>query len=232
MAQINKNFEFEQGGKTYSLYDLPAGFVIKGKLLLSGKELDKLPNLSRVIVEGDFFCSNNNLTDLEGAPQKVGGTFYCGDNNITSLEGCPREVGGDFYCCDNQLTSLKGGPQKVGGSFFCYNNKLTDLKGIAGEIGGRISCHGNQLESLFISPPQKDELAILCDRKIAEKYGLADSMTYGRLKATTLYAVQLHAYMIVNKKHLDRVREGEERKNRLKSGFAPFKEKRAKEREE
>ena len=29
MAEINENFEFEQDGKTYSLYYMPDGFVIK-----------------------------------------------------------------------------------------------------------------------------------------------------------------------------------------------------------
>ena len=66
------------------------------------------------IVNGNFNCINNNLTSLEGGPQKVGGNFNCSNNKLTSLEGGPQKVGGDFYCNSNNLTSLEGGPQEVG----------------------------------------------------------------------------------------------------------------------
>ena len=47
---------------------------------------------------GNFNCSFNNLTSLEGAPEIVGGNFDCAFNKkLKSLEGCPKEVGGDFY---------------------------------------------------------------------------------------------------------------------------------------
>lgn len=31
-------------------------------------------------VEGNFFCRNNKLISLEGAPQAVGGVFFCNCN--------------------------------------------------------------------------------------------------------------------------------------------------------
>ncbi len=79
--------------------------------------------------EGDFDCSYNKLTSIEGSPKEVGGGFYCDHNSLTSLEGCPKEVGGDFYCNDNSLTSLEGSPKEVGGHFDCHDNKLTPLEG-------------------------------------------------------------------------------------------------------
>ncbi len=68
-------------------------------------------------VEGNFDCENNQLTTLEGAPQKVEGDFSCSNNRLTTLEGAPQEVECDFYCSDNQLTTLEGAPQEVEGSF-------------------------------------------------------------------------------------------------------------------
>ena len=53
--------------------------------------------------EGDFYCSFNNLTSLEGAPKIVEGDFYCFYNNLTSLEGAPKIVKGDFYCGHNKV---------------------------------------------------------------------------------------------------------------------------------
>ena len=72
---------------------------------------------------GNFFCSDNQLTSLEGCPSEVGGYFDCSSNQLTSLEGCPSEVGGNFSCRNNQLTSLEGCPSEVGGDFSCYYNK-------------------------------------------------------------------------------------------------------------
>jgi len=68
-------------------------------------------------VKGDFDCSNNKLTSLEGAPKYVGGNFYCSHNQLTSLEEAPERVEGGFYCSNNKLTSLEGAPEYVGGSF-------------------------------------------------------------------------------------------------------------------
>jgi hypothetical protein len=99
-------------------------------------------------VSGNFFCSYNELTSLEGAPQEVGGNFNCSKNKLTSLKGAPQEVKGDFYCDDNQITSLEGAPQKVKGSFSCYDNKLTSLEGSPQEIGRSLFCSNNKLTSL------------------------------------------------------------------------------------
>jgi len=49
-------------------------------------------------VGGDFSCSNNQLTSLEGAPQEVGENFSCDNNQLTSLEGAPQRVGAWFEC--------------------------------------------------------------------------------------------------------------------------------------
>ena len=165
----------KQNGKTYNLYDLPDGFVIKGDVDLSEKGLTELPNLSKVTVKGNFNCSNNQLTSLTGAPRKVGGYFRCSDNQLTSLNGAPQEVGGDFRCdnnklttlqgasqkvggdfecSDNQLKNLQGAPQKVGGEFWCDNNHLTSLQGALQEVGGDFLCYNNQLTTLIGAPKE------------------------------------------------------------------------------
>jgi hypothetical protein len=101
-------------------------------------------------VKGGFYCSDNQLTSLEGAPQTVDGDFYCIENRLTSLEGAPQTVNGNFACNNNQITSLEGAPQKVGG-FSCDGNQLTSLEGAPQKVGG-FSCDGNQLTSLEGAP--------------------------------------------------------------------------------
>jgi len=120
--RICKKYEIEN-------YTINNGIVdVDGNVNLSFKKLSKLP-LKFGTVNGDFSCYNNQLTTLEGVPNKVNGEFYCNNNKLKSLEGAPKEVNGYFNCSINQLTSLKHLPdcQKV--YFYnnpCYN-KLKDL---------------------------------------------------------------------------------------------------------
>ncbi|MBE6450948.1 MAG: hypothetical protein E7016_03170, partial [Alphaproteobacteria bacterium] len=163
-----KYLPFTQGCITYNLYDMPKGFVIKGNLDLWNKGLTELPDLSEVVVKGYFNCSQNQLTSLEGAPQRVGGDFYCNYNRLTSLEGAPKEVGGDFGCRENKLTSLKGAPQTVGGDFYCSDNQLTSLVGL---------------------PLMKESMKIYCDDSLMKKYGfyIDDDLSYEQLCESPLY---------------------------------------------
>jgi len=133
----------------------PDGFIlIPGNLDISNECLTKLPDLSAVIVGGDFACSCNQLTSLEYAPHSIGGGFYCHNNQLTSLEHAPHSIGGGFYCHNNQLTSLEHAPQTVSGDFYCFNNQLTSLEHAPHTVGGALYCHINQLTSLEQAPQQ------------------------------------------------------------------------------
>jgi hypothetical protein len=70
----------------------------------------------------NFYCNNNQLTSLQGAPASVGGDFNCSANPLTSLQYAPASVGGYFYCANNHLTSLQGAPASVGGYFYDFAN--------------------------------------------------------------------------------------------------------------
>ena len=78
---------------------------VSGDVNLLGMKLKKLP-VQFGIVTGNFDCAHNQLTSLQGAPEKVGESFWCTHNQLTSLEGSPEEVGGEFYCSGNPFTSL------------------------------------------------------------------------------------------------------------------------------
>src|SRR3990167_9344013 len=120
---------------------------VNGSVTLSNKNLKKIP-VQFGKVGGTFYCDNNQLTSLEGAPQKVGGTFYCDNNQLTSLNGAPQKVGGTFSCHSNQLTSLEGAPQEVGGTFYCGSNQLTSLNGAPQKVGESFYCDNNKLTSI------------------------------------------------------------------------------------
>ena len=90
----------------------------KGKWLLN-------PSNGLVDVDGYIDFRGKKLVDMKGIRfGSVRGNFSCSDNNLTSLEGAPQEVGGYFNCSGNELISLEGAPQKVGGGFYCHTTSL------------------------------------------------------------------------------------------------------------
>ena len=81
----------------------------------------ELFDLSDVEVRHHFYCQNNSLTNLIGAPHTVGGSFYCNNNPLNSLEGIPKTIGGNF-CIPKELMSM----------FTAY--QIRNLSNIMGEI--------------------------------------------------------------------------------------------------
>ena len=147
------NEDIHQICKRYGIknYTVKDGLVhVDGIVNLSYEKLTKLP-LKFGEVSGDFSCSVNQLTSLEGAPSRVG-NFNCSQNQLTSLEGAPSRVGGNFYCSGNQLTSLEGAPEVVERGFYCSNNRLTSLKGGPKVRGTTYWAANNQLINFYGFP--------------------------------------------------------------------------------
>ena len=119
---------------------------VDGDVDLSRCNLTTLP-VKFGYVDGYFYCYDNQLTSLVGAPREVAGDFYCSNNLLTSLQYAPREVGSNFWCDHNQLTSLQYAPREVGRSFDCSYNKLTSLQYAPKNIGGSLWCHKNLFKS-------------------------------------------------------------------------------------
>jgi hypothetical protein len=84
---------------------------------------------------GVKFSSCNGYCSLDG-------------NNLTSLEGTPDKVHGAFSCRNNKLKTLVGGPKFVKFGYTCNGNELINLGGIADEIGGYVDATGNPIVSL------------------------------------------------------------------------------------
>lgn len=108
----------------------------------------------RVDVWGDFNCADQGLKDFKGVKfGKIDGHFYCSNNELTSLEGAPRYVVKSFDCSNNKLTTLEGGPDRVWwGEYKCSKNQLTSLKGLPtleSSYGYKIDCSDNKLKDLM-----------------------------------------------------------------------------------
>ena len=145
-------------------------------------------------VGGNFYCSSNQLTSLEGAPEKVGGNFYCSYNQLTSLEGAPREVRGDFYCHENQLTSLEGAPREVKRDFDCSSNQLTSLEGAPREVKRDFYCMEN---------PISDQTMELICQKMREN----PEMGYGAILASLQSRIPREDWEKLDKSSMDKMNQ-------------------------
>ena len=80
--------------------------------------------------EGDVNLCYMGLTKIPVKFKEVKRSFYCFDNNLETLEGAPESVGGHFWCEHNNLISLKGAPESVGGDFYFSGNPIADELGV------------------------------------------------------------------------------------------------------
>jgi hypothetical protein len=155
-----KDFLSEFAGKRWR-YNPTTGLVdVKGNLSIrrrdKSKEIIPLQDFAGIKfgdVELDFGCSINNLTSLEGSPQKVGRNVNVSFLPLVgSLKGGPQEVGNSYQCNNCRLKSLEGAPARVPGRFVSTQNLLTSLEGSPKWIGGDFWLYGNELVSLKGAP--------------------------------------------------------------------------------
>ncbi len=85
-----------------------AGTVnVTGYVSLTGLGLEQLP-VKFGAVGRDFYCYNNLLTSLEGAPGSVGRDFYCNGNRLTTLVGAHKilkRIGDELFLAGNEIVS-------------------------------------------------------------------------------------------------------------------------------
>ena len=74
----------------------------------------------------DFSVDRMKLKSLEGCPMYVSGDFICSHNLLTSLQGAPLEAS-NLDCSHNLLTSLEGCTPDCF-EIVCNNNLLTSLE--------------------------------------------------------------------------------------------------------
>ena len=87
-------------------FDPKTGLVnIKGSYSIYNRGNKTLCGISFGYVTGNFNCSFNKLTSLEGAPQSVYGNFYCYSNKLTSLKDAPEKFA-DIDYSENPVAAM------------------------------------------------------------------------------------------------------------------------------
>jgi hypothetical protein len=116
------------------------------------------PLMRKVDVSGSVYLYRQGLTRLPFAFGKVGEDFYCSDNRLVSLEGAPSKVGGNFWCAFNRLTSLEGTPSKVGEDFGCSVDDLQDVSALKRcKIKGTLYLYGPKADQEKVKKILRDQ---------------------------------------------------------------------------
>lgn len=103
--------------------------LVETSLDFRDRDMKEFPDLSNVVVQGDFLFSMNELTSLKGAPYSVSGDFRGALNRIKDLQHMPRHIGGVADISGNRLRSLKGAEEsEVGALNVTGNPGLKDLE--------------------------------------------------------------------------------------------------------
>ncbi|TAL38016.1 MAG: hypothetical protein EPN97_04410 [Alphaproteobacteria bacterium] len=116
--------------------------LVQGNIDIANRQLAELPDLSCVIVTGNFYCQDNQLTSLKGAPSEVRGGFWCNGNRLESLEYSPNGITGQYICSNNRLSTLAHAPENITGDFACAGNPLTSLEGAPKQFNKLMSDFG------------------------------------------------------------------------------------------
>lgn len=158
-----KLIEIQHRGKSFDDLDM-IHYDGVNDINCSSQDLTSLKGSPQKMTPGtSFFCSNNALRTLEGAPQTVGSTFDCSRNFLVSLEGGPKVVRYNYFCYQNKLQTLEGAPNEVGWQFVCSNNALVSLKGAPQKTGSSFTCTSNLLKSIDGVPSEVGG-GLICDR--------------------------------------------------------------------
>lgn len=103
--------------------------------------------------DGNVLINQNlRLKSLQGGPQIVNGNFNCSGNKLTNLEHFPAQIKGYINLAGNNLTSLEGAPKRANDWFSVVYNDLKTLKGVPESISGDLDISDNPLENLDYWP--------------------------------------------------------------------------------
>lgn len=124
-AQFVVDVEGEVDLSSKGITQLPVQFnKVSGNFIIANNNLYSLMGVPKEV--GVMFdCAYNNLTDLSDGPE-IAEDYYCNNNHLTSLKGAPKKVI-RFDCSKNELTNLEGGPEEAE-ILNIHDNKIETLE--------------------------------------------------------------------------------------------------------
>lgn len=150
----------------YTIHD-DLSITVNGSVMLdSNIEGEKLPVNFRN-VHGNFNCSYNNLTTLQGCPKNLYGDLLCSHNKLKNFDGAPSIVIGHIFAEKNNITSLYGVSKKIMDDLNLSFNPIQELKldELPKEIGGSLVFQHRKLKLLDFP-----EISLIDETHLSLKY--------------------------------------------------------------
>lgn len=112
--------------KSFGIFEVD--YSIKVKCLRYNINNYSINKDGTIDVNGDVDLEKRNLIKIPFKFSRVEGDFYCNDNRLISLEGAPRHLGGSICLSNNRLTSLKHFPENIFGHLILLqDNPVTEI---------------------------------------------------------------------------------------------------------
>ena len=126
-GKIDGNVNIEGCNNLTNLKGFPT--YVKGDIKINyNPKLESLEGCLIKETNGEFDCSKNKLTSLEGGPKIVEMSYDCIDNQLTTLKGCPEKIGSGFHAGSNKLTEIDFCPKECRVANFSNNYNLISIK--------------------------------------------------------------------------------------------------------
>ena len=146
-------------------------------LSIDGKNITKLPDLTRFKNLKELYCEFNKLSSLPTTLPQSLEVLYCSGNKLTSLPNLTRFKNlKEVYFTDNKLKSLPTLPQSLE-KLYCSSNQLSSLPDLPQNLKV-LECCNNQLNSLPNTLPQNLETLYLFDNKLTYLPNLPEKILY------------------------------------------------------
>ena len=149
----------EMNIKDYIIDDNNLTVDVFGHVDISHKKLKKIPVQFNVI-DGNFYCNNNELKTLSGSPKIVNYNFDCSSNQLKSLKYAPEFIGGDFLCCYNGIKNFKelNMNDEVYGNFEASNNLIKKIHNIPKKINKTCNLSNNLIKKIQFNNQEIENL--------------------------------------------------------------------------
>jgi len=118
---------------------------------VSNRFISDLTGIEDFISLEQFFCNNNNLTNLNVSQNLALETLWCNANFITNLDVTNNVNLLSLICNNNNLTAIDISNNNVLNTFDCSFNEITSLNISQNLQLDFFSCSNNQINSLDVS---------------------------------------------------------------------------------
>lgn len=145
-------------------------------LIIDGRRIKVLPDLTRFKNLKELYCCDNELSSLPTTLPQTLEILYCSGNKLTSLPHLTRFKNlKDLYFTSNELSYLPTLPQTLE-RLYCSDNKLAYLPNLPQNLV-KLECCNNQLSSLP-TLPQSLETLFCFDNKLTYLPTLPEKILY------------------------------------------------------